>query len=150
MCVHMHACGGQRLMLDVFLYCSSPCFLRQALLLNLELSYLPRLAGQQISRILLSPRCQNWDYKHTSLVSRASVTSALWITIFPTLLIYLWSEVFHNVQGTVKPTNAILSQLMGAGPHFAFPFWPGTHKWIKLACHWVLRICLITLSHGRN
>lgn len=54
-----------------------------------ELSYLPRLTGQQISRILLSPRCQNWDYKHTSLVSRASVTSALWITIFPTLLIYL-------------------------------------------------------------
>lgn len=93
-----------------------------------ELSYLPRLTGQQISRILLSPRCQNWDYKHTSLVSRASVTSALWITIFPTLLIYLWSEVFHNVQGTVKPTNAILSQLMGAGPHFAFPFWPGTYE----------------------
>lgn len=43
------------MMLDVFLYCSPLCFLREGLSLNPELSYLVRLTGQQVPGILMSP-----------------------------------------------------------------------------------------------
>lgn len=60
-CVHsrlcMRECGGQRSMLDGFLYCSPPYFLRQGLSLYLELKDLVRLADQQALRILLSLQC---------------------------------------------------------------------------------------------
>lgn len=46
-CVHhtVCACGGQRAMFDVFLYCSPLCFLKKGLSLNPELSCLARLSG---------------------------------------------------------------------------------------------------------
>lgn len=69
MCTHMFVHGGmcalyaqgdKRLMLDVFLNCSSPYLLRQGLSLSLELDNSARLAGQRAPGILLSP--QHWDY----------------------------------------------------------------------------------------
>lgn len=45
-CVHtVCACGGQRVMFDVFLYCSPLCFLKKVLSLNPELSCLARLSS---------------------------------------------------------------------------------------------------------
>ena len=45
-CRHVYACGGQRSVSDVVLYCFLPYFLRQSLLLNLELVDSARLSGQ--------------------------------------------------------------------------------------------------------
>lgn len=44
---HVCMCGGQKLMLDVFPYCSPPSFLKQGLSVNLDLTAPARLAGQQ-------------------------------------------------------------------------------------------------------
>lgn len=50
----VHACRGQRLILDIFLYCFSLYFLRQALSLNLQLAILATLAVPRASTICLS------------------------------------------------------------------------------------------------
>lgn len=52
--VHVHAQGGQRLVLGIFLYHSPPYFFKQYLLLSLELIHLSRQAGQLDLRIYLS------------------------------------------------------------------------------------------------
>lgn len=55
-CTNVHACGGQRSMLGVFLNCFPPYFLRQYLLLNLELDWLSHQAQDSSS---LPPHCQD-------------------------------------------------------------------------------------------
>lgn len=77
-CVHaVYASGGQRVMFDVFLYCSPLCLLKKGLSLNPELSCLARLSGSQDPGIFMSPQPQHWDYKHTPLVFCACVASTL-------------------------------------------------------------------------
>lgn len=65
--VHMyvHACGGQRLTLGVFLNHSPLYFLGQSPSLNLELTGLARLDGQQVPGILLPPPLWCWDWSCT-------------------------------------------------------------------------------------
>ena len=52
MYVHVCACGGQRLMLEIFLSSSLLYFMKHSLSLSLELTGSARLAGQQVPRIL--------------------------------------------------------------------------------------------------
>ena len=57
-CVHAQATSKRRV--SSF----SPWFLRQGLSLNLELTNLAELIGQQAPGMLLSPPPQGWDSKH--------------------------------------------------------------------------------------
>lgn len=69
-CVDVHvcvcACGGQKLMLEIFLCSSLPYFMKQYLSLSLELTGSARLAGQQVPRILwtTSPSVEVTDTFH--------------------------------------------------------------------------------------
>lgn len=52
--MHVHVDLGQKSLSDAFLYVTPPYFLRQSLLLDAELTYLPKLSDQGAPEIYLS------------------------------------------------------------------------------------------------
>lgn len=73
MCVHVHtcvvyavvcACGGERSMLNVFLYSSSYCFSVTGSFTNPELTNLEKLVSKQVPDIFLSLPPQYWNCRH--------------------------------------------------------------------------------------
>lgn len=64
MYTHGYTCGGQSLMLSVFLCYFPPHILKQDLLWKLELISFAVLAGLQITGLLLSLFLQYWYYMY--------------------------------------------------------------------------------------
>lgn len=66
-CIQVSICTGARSQLLLWsLRCHEPCFLRQYLSMNLQLTHSARLTAQQAPETLLSPPPLFWDYKHIS------------------------------------------------------------------------------------